>query len=89
MTGREERGLVIAALCKLKRADENWLVPSQSVETKDYRVNVRNQSCTCPDHTETGFKCKHLFAVEFMMKRETNADGTITETSSMTFPTVL
>ncbi len=77
--------MVIAALCKLKRADENWLVPSQSAETKDYRVNVRNQSCSCPDHAETGLKCKHLFAVEFMMKRETNADGSITETSSMTF----
>jgi hypothetical protein len=32
-------------------------------------VNVELQTCTCPDHQEAGFKCKHLYAVEFTADR--------------------
>lgn len=84
MTPREERGLVIAALCKLKNDNGAWLVPSQS-GTEVYRVNPAGQRCSCPDHVEGGFKCKHLFAVEMTMKREVGSDGTVTETKTMTF----
>jgi transposase len=45
----------------------------------------RAQTCTCPDHQEAGHKCKHLYAVEFTMKREVASDGTVTETKSITF----
>ena len=85
MNAREERGLVIAALCKLNKTKEGWLVPSQSGAERIYRVNVEKQTCTCPDHQEAGFKCKHLYAVEFTMKREVGTDGTVTETKSITF----
>ncbi len=84
MNAREERGLVIAALCKLNRTPDGWLVPSQSNETI-YRVNVEKQTCTCPDHQEAGFKCKHLYAVEFTIKREVHPDGSVTDTRSVTF----
>jgi hypothetical protein len=85
MTAREERGLIIAALCKLKHDGETWMVPSQSGAEKTYRVNVQAGTCTCPDHAETGFKCKHVYAVEFTIKREVAADGTVTESKSVTF----
>lgn len=86
MNEREQRGLVIAALCKLNRQnDEAWLVPSQSGGDRAYTVNVKTQTCTCPDHQEGGHKCKHLFAVEITMKRECRADGTVIETRSVTF----
>jgi hypothetical protein len=85
MTPREERGLIIAAMCKLNRKGGEWFVPSQSNGELNYRVNVGAQTCTCPDHADTGFKCKHLFAVEFTMKREHHTDGTVTETESITF----
>ncbi len=84
MDAREERGLVIAALCKLNRTGETWLVPSQSGE-KIYQVNPHQQTCTCPDHTEKGRKCKHLYAVEFTVKRETDRNGNVIETQSITF----
>ena len=84
MDAREERGLVIAALCKLNRTGETWLVPSQSGE-KIYQVNPHAQTCTCPDHTEKGRKCKHLYAVEFTVKRETDRNGNVIETQSITF----
>jgi transposase len=85
MSPREERGLVIAALCKLSKTEGDWLVPSQSGGERIYRVNVEAQTCTCPDHQEAGQKCKHLYAVEFTIKREVHADGAVTETRSVTF----
>jgi hypothetical protein len=50
-----------------------------------YRVNPTAATCTCPDHVEAGFKCKHVYAVEFTMKREVATDGTVVETKSITF----
>jgi transposase len=37
------------------------------------------------DHQEGGFCCKHIYAVEFVIQRELFADGTVTETKSVTF----
>lgn len=86
MNAREERGLVIAALCKLNRkSSDKWLVPSQSGPERLYTVDTTAQTCTCPDHQESGHKCKHIFAVEITMKREVGTDGTVTETKSITF----
>jgi hypothetical protein len=57
---RQERGLVIAAVCKLKRTKDGWLVPSQTSTDRIYEVSLTAQTCTCLDHTENeGQKCKH------------------------------
>lgn len=87
MTPREERGLVIAALCKLKQNNGMWRVPSQSVSAKLYIVDLNSQKCDCPDCAQSGFKCKHIFAVEFTIKREQGSDGTVTETREMSITT--
>ena len=84
MTPREERGLVIAAVCKLNQTPNGWLVPSQSGE-RIYTVDPAKQTCTCPDHVEKGEKCKHLYAVEFTIKRETDRQGNVIETKTLTF----
>jgi hypothetical protein len=84
MEARQQRGLVIAAMVKLTRNEQGWIVPSSS-GGKCYVVDPIKQTCTCPDHQEKGYKCKHLFAVEITIKREVGKDGTITETSSITF----
>jgi len=85
MNDREQRGLTIAALTKLVRKGGIWVVPSQSGPAK-YTVcpDPINPHCTCADHETRGCKCKHIFAVEFAMKREEAADGTVTETRSIT-----
>jgi hypothetical protein len=75
---------VIAAVCKLNKTPDGWLVPSQSGQ-QIYTVNPPAQTCTCPDFREAGFTCKHIYAVEFAVKREVAADGTVTETKSLTF----
>jgi transposase len=84
MDAREQRGLVIAALCKLKKQGDEWLVPSQSDVERVYRVNLTTKTCSCKDHLEGGFHCKHLRAVAVVLKRETNVDGTMIETKSIT-----
>jgi transposase len=78
--------MMIAALCKLNRSnDGEWLVPSQTKATTIYRVNIQSRSCTCLDHTEGGFVCKHYFAATFTHQRETDRDGNlIAETKTMT-----
>jgi transposase len=85
MEPRQERGLVIAALCKIQRNGKGWLVPSQSDGGKHYEVNPDTGTCSCPDCSESGFRCKHQYAVEFVLKREFGTNGTITETRSITF----
>jgi hypothetical protein len=82
---REQRGMRIAATCKLTKKGQVWLVPSQSGHGR-YTVNTDADAphCTCPDHETRGLKCKHMFAVEFAMKREEHPDGSTTVTQTVT-----
>src|SRR6266850_5475991 len=82
---REQRGMRIAATCKLTRKGQVWLVPSQSGHGR-YTVSPDPEAphCSCPDHETRGLKCKHLFAVEFAMKREQHGDGSMTVTQTVT-----
>lgn len=76
---RERLGMAIAALFPIKRKGGVWIVPSQSNQGR-YTVcpDPSNPHCTCPDHAETGLRCKHLWAVEYVTRREQNPDGSIT-----------
>jgi hypothetical protein len=85
MDAREQRGLAIAALCRLNHQKFGWLVPSQSSADTQYLVDPERGTCTCPDHKEHGHACKHVHAVRFTLKREMNKDGTITESKTLTF----
>ena len=79
MDAREERGLAIAAKCKITKKDDSWLVPSQNDNAEKYTV-IPGAKCSCPDHEVRQVKCKHLWAVEYVLARETAQDGTVTET---------
>ncbi len=85
MCEREQRGTLIAAVCKIIQKGAVWLVPSQSGNGK-YTVSPDEQSpyCSCPDHETRGVTCKHIFAVRCVIKREHSADGTETVTKTMT-----
>jgi hypothetical protein len=85
MTPREERGLIIAATCRLHRNDDGtWSVPSQTHAETVYRVNLHTKSCTCLDCTDGGFVCKHYYAATIVHKRDVLPDGRVIETQSMT-----
>jgi hypothetical protein len=83
---REQRGLIIAATCRLNRLpDGTWLVPSQTKRDGGvYRVNLHAKTCTCPDHTEGGFTCKHYYAASIVHQRDVLPDGTVIETKTIT-----
>jgi transposase len=90
MEAREQRGLVIAAKCRLTHKGDVWKVPSQTsgYMGKHYAVNPHAGTCNCPDHAETGKPCKHLFAVRYTLEREYSEDGMVmTETESLTVQT--
>lgn len=86
MDAREQRGLVIAATCRLNRTDDGtWLVPSQSCADKIYKVDLEQKKCSCPDCTDSGFVCKHYYAASIVHKREVLPDGTMIEQTEFAF----
>src|SRR5687768_800456 len=82
---RQQRGLTIAAVCKISQPKKGeWSVPSQSGMGR-YKVRMGDAPhCTCPDHETRACKCKHIFAVEYMLQREFNFDGSTTVTERLT-----
>lgn len=70
MSGREQGGLILAATARIYSKDGHWVVPSQKQPTKTYRVNPLKGTCTCKDHADWGHKCKHIYAVEIVSRRE-------------------
>jgi transposase len=76
---RKQRGLQIAALTIIeKKGRSSYFVPSQTAprHTK-YKVHYEreNPTCTCPDFETHGCRCKHVYAVEFYIKRECRLSG--------------
>jgi len=83
MNAREQRGLMLAAVAKIVQKNELWVVPSETKRGKTYLVNLEHDTCTCPDHTGLGTRCKHLYAAEVVARREAGQptklpDGDIT-----------
>jgi transposase len=84
---REEKGLQIAATVKLQRNGDRWFVPSQSGGGTNHggkyivKPDGSHPHCTCPDHETHSVKCKHIFAVEYTIRRENE-----TETQPVTEP---
>ena len=85
LSERESKALAIATHTQLIRNPNNtWIVPSQS-SPKTYTVNADPESpfCDCPDFEFRRARCKHVLAVEIVLKREIVTDGqtqTVTET---------
>jgi transposase len=86
MSPRQQRGLMIAALCKIDQKKAGlWTVPSQSGGGQYWvRLDPGHPTCTCKDFEARGQKCKHVYAVEYVARRESNGDGSATETVTET-----
>jgi len=97
MDARQQRGMEIAATKRLRRTSEGWIVPSQSGRG-NYQVaplvplrrpgpgqSIPAWVCSCPDWEDRGRDCKHVYAVEFVMRREVAGDGTVTEETRVTY----
>jgi transposase len=91
MNEREQKALVIAAKNKLAKKGDVWIVPSQS-DDGHYKVNANDPdwpTCTCPDFELRRARCKHIYAVEIVIERETSTKRTKsndgeTETTTVT-----
>ena len=86
-TLRQERGLAIAEAGKVRQKGTLWVVPSQTGHgTYVVEPNATTPNCSCPDYETRQIKCKHLWAVEFSIRRDFTADGTsVTETLKVTY----
>lgn len=67
---RKQRGLQIAKTTRIIQDKDGWKVPSQSGRGV-YVVasNGHKTSCTCPDCMTRDVKCKHIWAVEFIVTK--------------------
>ncbi len=78
LDSREIRGYSILAKGDEPKSvgEETFLVPSQS-GNKKYKVTLLNEwRCECPDFQFRKTKCKHIFAVEFLLKLRNKLDDT-------------
>jgi len=84
---RKMRGMEIAAQARIERQDGFYLVPSVTNPRQTrYKVSHAGgrQTCNCPDHETRGCKCKHIYAVEYVIRREQHSDGSTTVVESLT-----
>ena len=88
MEAREQKGLEIAAKSKLQQSGDRWFVPSQTGHRGTYytvKPDPANPQCSCPDFECRQLRCKHIFAVEYVIQREFTFDEqTQTETCTET-----
>ncbi|MCK5473891.1 MAG: transposase [Candidatus Aenigmarchaeota archaeon] len=84
MQARKERGLMIAKTARIEKTDNGWKVPSQ-YGNGTYTVisNGFEAKCNCPDHEKRKCKCKHIFAVEFMVTKQVDNEGNVTITQTV------
>src|SRR5262249_52851748 len=76
----------------IKRKGYTYIVPAQS-QPGTYTVTIGNprakhpKRCTCPDFDLRQLPCKHVYAVEYVMQRETRTTATgetvVTETQAV------
>jgi transposase len=80
----QERGLAIAESDTVERNKLGWKVPSQS-GNGTYIVNIDNGEpfCSCQHFEATRKKCQHIYAVEFIERKEKRPDGTEVITKAM------
>jgi transposase len=86
---RKQRGQAIEECAHLERRGSTWFVPSQTSGGK-YRVDLADASgptCTCADFELRGMPCKHVYAVQYRMKRFENPDGSTTTERTVTVTT--
>jgi len=87
MDTRKQRGIEIANQKRIRKTTGGWIVPSQqSGNATKYAVIIAagvKPKCTCPDYELRADRCKHIYAVEYMIQRELNFDGSETITGAV------
>ena len=71
MDARQAKGFALATNSEIIREGNIWIVPSES-SSKTYIADLFLQTCTCPDFEKNKIKCKHLHAVDYLVRKESN-----------------
>ena len=82
--GRMLRGALIAGVAKIRKTPVGYKVPSTS-GNGSYIVNLDDDEpfCSCLDFELRQSSCKHIYSVEFLIRREEHSDGTTIETKAV------
>ena len=82
--GRMLRGAAMATLVPIKKNRLGYSVPSQS-GAGSYIVNLDGDEpfCSCPDFELRQQACKHIYSVEFLIRREELPNGVVQETKAV------
>lgn len=82
---REDRAKELIKVYDIVETPQGWKVPSQTDSKLSYLVKFDGHEplCNCPDCKKRKTKCKHIFAVEFYIKRQIDEKGKITETKGV------
>ncbi len=53
---------------KITQEGDDWHVTKTNSDKSFYTVKLYQEppSCTCPDYKDTGEKCKHIYAVQYL-----------------------
>ena len=95
MDARMERGIEIAKRLHIRRTTRGYIVPSTTGNGKYAVIMGESPSCACPDYELRGGKCKHIWAVQYMIQGRFNFENgttevtetvTVTETIRRTYP---
>lgn len=87
---REEKGRLIAETYPIQKMCNCYKVPSQfGSGTYTVKIDSTKEECDCSDFERRGSKCKHIHAVEYILKNEIRIDKegntVITQTQTITY----
>ena len=90
MNRRQIEGLKIARNGMVSETSKGWKVQSQhgTGSYLVYKEGMAITKCTCPDNELRDIKCKHQWAVDFFLQKDTDSQGnvTVTKTVKITYP---
>jgi len=78
---REDKAKELIKVYDIVETEKGWKVPSQTDSKLSYLVQFdgHEPTCNCPDCKKRKSKCKHIFAVEFYLRKAINKKGELTE----------
>jgi hypothetical protein len=87
---RARKGQQIAASNLVRQKGALWTVPSQAGDGR-YTVDLAGPAprCNCSDHEMRRVKCKHIYAVEFIIAREVTRTEEVKRDGSRTVTTTV
>jgi hypothetical protein len=82
LDSRKQKAEMLAAHARITGDGLQFSVPSQTLNGRYTVTREPNvpPTCTCPDFELRQQPCKHVMAVEIVLRRETFPDGTVVET---------